>query len=169
MKKISFLLITLGFLFGCLLLLFIYTKRVKEIEQKTLLPGFVFTTLENLSFTNDSIPKDTKLFAINHFQPDCHFCEDFAKSLIYSRVEFGFSNLLIMVTNAQRNELNSFLKKYPINKIPRLVILQDTTFMFHHYFGVGSVPCTFLYDSNRFLIDQFIGEFPFEKLCNGQK
>lgn len=164
MKGISKLLVAYSALFAILISVFQLVKHKFSTLQNSKMPAFQFFTQAGGSFTQDSIPKQYELVAITHFQPDCHFCEDFSNTLLRSQGIDLEKNLLVMVASARKKDISSFLKRYPIHSLPGVIVLQDSLFKFNHYFGAGGVPNTFLFDANRTLIEHFKGDFPIEKL-----
>jgi hypothetical protein len=164
MKRARIFLVAFSSIFVLLVTVFFYVKFRHTDNAKQPMPSFEFFTLASERFTQDSIGTHFQLVAINHFQPDCHFCEDFVVKMIQSKKHISPNNLLLMVSSAKKAALTSFIDKYPISKMPGVIVLQDSLHKFNHYFGQGGVPTTFLYDAERHLLKRFSGEFPFERL-----
>jgi hypothetical protein len=75
----------------------------------------------------------------------------------------GRDALLIMVSNSKKQSIDSFQKKYELGKLPRVVILSDSTGSFGRLFKSEFVPVTFVYYQGV-LIKRFVGELPMDIL-----
>jgi len=130
-------------------LIFIVLLNVTHKEDKPILngkklPEFYFETLTGVPFTHDSIVDKNEEFAICHFDPDCHFCADFATSL--SKLQSNQLRIpLIMVSSSTKESVLAFRNRYKLPKFPSITILIDSKHEFYRYFGSGVIPLTYLY------------------------
>jgi thioredoxin-related protein len=156
-----------GFLYGVVLMLafiFVYVfLKVRHLNAHANvdMPTFNFITLDGLAFNQDSIPLGTKKVAINHFDPECNYCEKFSQDLYNKKNLIGSERIILMVTSAKADMLNPFVEKYKLKQIPRVHILMDTTYQMETVFGSKSIPYTFIYGEQKKLLEKFAGEFDF--------
>jgi hypothetical protein len=138
--------------------------RIKQIRSDaSRLPHFAFRTLDGCCFTEDMISTGYSRLVINHFSPDCEFCQDMTGRIRDGQQKLG-NALIIMVTEADSSEALAFMGKYGIRGRKNILVLRDPDFSFYRKFGTGVVPCFFVYDGNRRLAKRILGETKIEDL-----
>ena len=138
--------------------------RIQRIRSDAArLPNFAFRTLDGSSFTEEMISTGYSRLVINHFSPDCEFCQDMTGRIRDGQQKLG-NTLVIMVTEADSSEVLAFMDKYRIRDRKNILVLRDPDFSFYRKFGTGVSPCFFVYDGNRRLAKRVVGETNIEDL-----
>ena len=159
--------IRLSLVAGALLLTAYFGYRIVRIQKirsdAGRLPSFAFRTLSGETFTGDMIKSGYSHIVINHFSPDCEFCQDMTGRIRDGRQRLG-NTLVIMVTEADSAGIGAFMDKYGLRGLQNILVLRDPAFSFYLKFGTGAVPCFFVYDGNKQLEKRILGETKIEDL-----
>jgi thiol-disulfide isomerase/thioredoxin len=136
----------------------IYGKTLKKKmanERIKSLPVFSFKTLDDNIFRSDQLRREPVL--ILFFHPECEHCKYQITNLLKS--ELMFQGLqIILVSDAEKEAVKSFVKDYGLLKYTGLIILVDNTYSFKEYFGTDVVPSLFIYNKEHKLVRFFQGE-----------
>jgi len=139
------------------------TQKIRHDAE--MLPGFAFLTPNGGSFTDKMISPAYAHLVINHFSPDCEFCQDMTGKMREGRDQLG-NTLVIMVTEADSIAVDGFLEKYRLRNCTGIMVLRDPTVSFYTKFGTGVSPSFFVYDENRQLVKRILGETRIENLIH---
>ena len=148
---IIFILAVLGYLgFG------IYTKSRKKAEVSariSSLSPFSFNTINGEEVTNKEV--SGKPLWIIFFDTNCEYCQMETENILKAG---ELSNIQIWLVSAEPlDSLSAFAKKYKLDTLPHVQVLNDTHHAAYLTFNVTSSPASFLYDSNGILINQYKG------------
>jgi peroxiredoxin len=129
-------------------------KAIKE-QQMDILPDFCLTDLSDSLFCTTGFAHRPAVLVI--FDPNCNACEQEINGIYDNKA--AFSNITIaMVTVAGRESCEAFYIHHKLGDVPNLQILRDSTGAFMRMVGMQGVPETFVYNSNKNLIQKFAGE-----------
>jgi thiol-disulfide isomerase/thioredoxin len=134
-------------------------KIIKEHISK--LPEFSFTTLQNTSFNSSSITQGPVL--IIRYHPECEHCQYEISELIKSKI-LASGIKILLISDADKNEIIKFLDESHINDIPEMIPLLDTASVFSDVFGRDIVPSNYIYDQELKLVKVFNGEVKIETI-----
>ena len=138
--------------------------RIQKIRSDaSRLPSFAFKTTTGKTFTDDMIKPGYSHLVINHFSPDCEFCQHMTIQLRDKR-QWLDNTLVIMVTESDSTEVAGFMTKYRLNDREDILVLLDPTVTFYRKFGTGVAPSFFVYDGSRRLTKRILGETKIEDL-----
>jgi len=137
------------------------TQQIRSDAAR--LPHFAFRTLDGSSFTEEMISTGYSHIVINHFSPDCEFCQDMTGRIRDGR-QLLANTLVIMVTEGDSAGIGVFMDKYGLRGLKNILVLRDPAFSFYLKFGTGAVPCFFVYDGNKKLTKRILGETKIEDL-----
>lgn len=131
-----------------------HKSNIAKEKIKTL-PSFSFKKLNDTIFNSNKIKEGPVL--ILFFHPECEHCQYQITSLFKKWVRPRDLHVLL-VSNAEKSEIRSFIKKNEFPDYPGLIVLIDETDKFRDYFGTAQVPATFIYNKNLKLVKYFQGE-----------
>jgi len=148
-------------------LVFGITRKTKEKalmeEQISKLPSFSFVMLDNTVYNSDSIKEGPVL--IVRFHPECEHCQYEISELLKSKIpDSGIKVLLI--SDAERNIVISFLNQFNISEKQKIIPLLDTAFVFGEIFGKDIVPSTYIYNKDLELVEVLPGEYKIETILS---
>jgi len=140
--------------------------RLQQLRDDTArLPSFTFKTLSGETFSDAMITPGFSRLVINHFQPDCEYCQDMTGKLRDGRSLLG-NTRVIMITEADSSEVQAFVDKYRLKDRDDILVLRGPALGFYNRFGTGASPCFFVYDQDRRLTKRILGETPIEHLIH---
>lgn len=126
---------------------YISIRNMPKIELNRLQGGkFILSEKDEMSRT-----------VLFFFSPDCFFCEDEISEIISCKDEFMDVRWLFITQAILKDDLNSFLKRFPIMSIPNAVILLEDWPKYHSMFEVSGPPAMFVYDKKGNLINSVRG------------
>ena len=138
--------------------------RTETIRKGTaFMPAFTFKTLSGQPFSDDMIGPGYSQLVIDHFSPDCEFCQDMA-TRIRDRQQLLRNTLIIMITESDSAEVLAFMDKYQLQKATNIIVLRAPALGFYEKFGTATAPCFFVYDGDRRLKKRILGETKIEDL-----
>jgi hypothetical protein len=132
-------------------------ERIKK------LPEFSLPALNRACFSSSEIKEGPLL--IIWFHPDCEHCQYEISELFSSQI-FDTGTTVMLVSDAARDSVISFLNKFTLPDTDKLITLIDTAFVFTDIFGRAVIPSGYLYDKELKLIDIFPGEYKIEAILN---
>jgi len=137
-------------------------NKVEAIISK--IPSFSFLTFENHSFSDKNIENRKSRLILNHFSPNCEYCQYMAGEFIKDSQKLKDIQIL-MITSADSASAAKFNSDYKLSLLPNIIILRDTNYQFQKTFGTGVVPSFFIYEHNK-LVKKVIGETIINNLIN---
>lgn len=138
--------------------------RTETVRARTaIMPSFTFKTLSGKPFNNAMIGPGYSMLVIDHFSPDCEFCQDMV-TRIRDKRQLLSNALIIMITESDSAEVLTFVDKYRLKEVPNMVVLRAPALGFYEKFGTAAVPCFFVYDGGRRLKKRILGETKIEEL-----
>lgn len=145
--------------FGLLILLIGGTmiKKVKAeeaAEKISNLPDLVMTDIRGNIFRTDQINSGPLL--ITFFHPECDHCRYEISSLLDSGLP-GSQLTLLLVSYADRTDIQSFMQQLDIVDGSNLHILHDSDFKMSELFGADIMPSNFIYNDSLQLVKIFKG------------
>ena len=148
---VIFILAVLGYLgFG------IYTKSRKKAEvtaRVATLSPFSFNTINGEDVTNKEI--FGKPLWIIFFDTNCEYCQMETENILKAG---ELEDIQIwLVSPEPLDSLSAFTKKYKLDTLPHVQVLNDAHHAAYLTFNVTSSPASFLYDSHGALIKQYKG------------
>ena len=97
------------------------------------------------------------------FNPDCDHCQYEAKAILEHQSDFKTTNFW-WVTTVDSSAINTFSKKYHLDKLPKHFFAKLPAEKVVQTFGSVSVPHIFIYDKAGVLQKEFRGETKIEAL-----
>ena len=143
---------------GIMVCLIIWAGKRKE--QK-IAPFRIMPEINALTISGDSLKVNealdtTKRTSILFFGPDCEFCQKEIEGIIKRSGECRAVQWLF-ITIAQPEELEPFLKEYPVDSIPNAFLLREDFPEMHIKFDVLAPPALFIYDEHGKLMKMHRG------------
>jgi peroxiredoxin len=132
----------------------IHKSNIVKEKIKTL-PSFSFKKLNDTIFNANEIKEGPVL--ILFFHPECEHCQYQITSFFKKWVQTRDIHVLL-VSNAEKSEIKSFVKENKLPDYPGLNVLVDEADTFRDYFGIEQVPATFIYNKQLNLVKCFQGE-----------
>lgn len=146
----------------------IYKKKGEKSDIKKRiesLPAFSFNSLTGEDITRNDIT-GSPLWLI-FFHSDCEYCqmqaENIGKTLNTNALHIW------MVSPEPVLSLSAFSKKYKLNGVSHVKLLNDKHDAGYHTFGVTSSPSSFLYSSDGTLIKSYKGVVKIETVLKDLK
>lgn len=132
---------------GVILCLILWAAKRAEhkIAFFRAMPEIKALTISGDSLKTNDVLDTTKRTAILFYSPDCEFCQKEIEGIIDRKEELN-NIQWIFITIAQPEELNTFLKEYPIESIQDAILLREDFPEMHIRFDVSSPPALFIYD-----------------------
>jgi thiol-disulfide isomerase/thioredoxin len=137
-------------------------KKNKENNIISTTPDFIFSTLENISFSKNNIDKGKNRLILNLFSPSCEHCQYMASEFLKDSQKLRDVQIL-MITSADSTNATKFNNDYKLLLLPNIIILRDTNYQFQKIFGTSVVPSFFIYEKNK-LVKKVIGETKIDNL-----
>lgn len=142
------------------LTLLLLLKNERHIEQME------YSKLPNISLIEYNKNVTYNLFdftllnktVVMFISPDCSHCEKEIGDIISYKEEFKDVRWLFITQSILKDELKSFLYKYPIMSIPNAVILMEDWSKYYTMFEVSAPPAIFVYNKKGELINSERGE-----------
>ncbi len=131
-------------------------KRFPTLPPLQLLLGDSTT-----KYTKANIPKKPVLLMV--FSPECTHCQHTAEEMVENKKDLKDIHI-IMATIHPIFELNKFMKKYGLDKMPNVVAGKDIYFLLPPFYGLKNFPYMALYDKKGNLILGFEGSLSMPKL-----
>ena len=124
-------------------------KHTAQMACITQLPDTVLVTIsgETLFLTNHNSDQRTVLM---FFSPDCEYCRKEIMGIISNAADIKMVDWIFLTISSQ-DDMDAFLKEYPLLTIPKATIVIDELAEFHRALGVTAPPSIFIYDGNGIL------------------
>jgi len=167
MKRIILILIIITVSLLALILVGGIAGKLKEekitSERIKHLPIFSMTDADNNPYSTVDIKEGPLLLVYYH--PECEHCRNELTELFNSSL-FESDIRLMLVSNAPRDTVISFLGGFKQYDNERCISLIDTAYLFEDLFGTPVIPSAFLYNVNLDLIESYSGEYKIETILN---
>ena len=157
-KIISGIVITIFTLSSIILVWGIIKKmqRHKQITEKiSKLPSFVFTKLNNESFSSSEIINGPVL--IIRFHPECEHCQYEISEILKSNIPVSGA-IVILLSSAHPDSVRRFLNKFNYSDYLSVIPLTDTSYISGDIFGSDIVPSNYIYNRELDLVKILPGE-----------
>jgi hypothetical protein len=118
------------------------------------LPDLVMTDIRGNIFRTDQIKSGPLLIAF--FHPECDHCRYEISSLLDSGLLHSHLTLLL-VSYADRDEIQSFMQQFDIVDDSNLHVLHDLDFKMSELFGADIMPSNFIYSDSLQLVKIYKG------------
>ena len=133
-------------------------KNKKEAEARIqTLPDTEFFSLTGDLVNLQSFDK-TKPMVIIYFHPECEHCLYEAKEIGLNATAFKNCQLIMITADDCIQRVEQFCAEYNLWEIDNVEILLDKENQFKKVFGKAVIPSVYIYDNNRKLKKQFLGE-----------
>jgi len=136
-------------------------KKNEMAQRIKKLPSFSFMTLTGGSFNSSDIIEGPVL--VVRFHPECEHCQYEISEILKSDLPASGTKI-ILVSNAEKDEVISFLSQFDLSRYPCITTLIDTSYKFGEVFGSNIVPGNYLYNEKLELIKSFKGEVKTETI-----
>ena len=137
-----------------------YKKEVAE-RIKTI-PKFSFLTLNNQTFTEKELSKNTyKLFV--YFNSECDYCHSEASQISENLNQFKKTQL-VFVSFEPLESIQKFANTYHLSNKENVIFLQDLHVKFSKTFDANTIPFMLLYGKNKQLIQKYKGATKIENI-----
>ncbi len=131
-------------------------KKEAEVRVQTL-PDVVFTSLSGDSINLLAFNPDQSLILI-YFHPECEHCQYEAQEIGQDASAFTNCQLLMITSDDSIPRVEDFCNKYHLWEMENFEILLDNQNHFKEVFGKAVIPSVYVYDKERKLKKQFLGE-----------
>ncbi|SEI85158.1 Peroxiredoxin [Dyadobacter koreensis] len=146
----------------------IYKKKEEKSDVKKRiesLPAFSFNSLKGEDITRNDITGS--LLWLIFFHSDCEYCQMQAEN-IGKTINANVLHIW-MVSPEPVDSLSAFSKKYKLNGVSHVKLLNDKHDAGYHTFGVTSSPSSLLYSSDGTLIKSYKGVVKMETVLKDLK
>lgn len=133
-------------------------KNKKEAEQRIqTLPNIAFRTIAGDSVNLQEFDKTIPLVII-YFHPECEHCRYEAKEIGQNATAFKNCQLIMVTPDDSTKRVEQFCNTHNLWGIDNIEFLLDRENLFKKTFGKAIIPSVYIYDKNRKLKKQFLGE-----------
>lgn len=133
------------------LILWAAKRKEQKMDPYRLMPEINALTVFGDSLRVNDYLDPTKRTVIMFFHSDCEFCQKEIEGIIERNGECRDVQW-VFITIAQPEELEPFLKEYPIESIPNAFLLREDFPEMHIKFDVTAPPALFIYDEHKKLM-----------------
>ena len=113
-------------------------------------------------YTKDNLPTG-KPVLVMLFSPECSHCQHTAEEMVKHKDELKDIQI-VMATILPLYEMNQFMEKYQLNKMPNVVAGKDIYFLLPPFYDIKNFPYLAMYNKKGNLIMGFEGSMPIEKV-----
>ena len=161
MRKKRFI-ISIITLITILFFVFIFHRK-KSINENgsddVKLPEISALAYDGSLFELDKLEKVKKTIVF-FFSPECDHCEEEIDQLLKRPLlEDKDDRWLFITMDVLKDELEIFLKTYPIEQKSNVFVLLDSGLYYHNLFEVTGSPSVFIFDETDRLVHKIIGGF----------
>ncbi len=153
-RKILIVFISVLLVFLIIGILIRRVKAEQAYDRIKMLPDLVLTDIRGDTIRTSHIHNGPVL--ITFFHPECDHCVYEISSLFNSSLCDSLLTILL-ISNADRSEILSFMQKFNIDKTSDLHIIQDPEFRMNDLFGAAVMPSNFIYNDRLQLAKVFKG------------
>jgi thioredoxin-related protein len=132
-------------------------KRFPTLPPLQLLLGDSST-----KYTKANIPAK-KAVLVMIFSPDCSHCQHTAEEMVENKENLKNVHI-IMSTISSISEMNKFMEKYGLDKMPNVVAGKDIYFLLPPFYGLKNFPYMAFYNKKGDLILGFEGSMSIPKV-----
>ena len=133
-------------------------KNKKEAEQRIqILPDVTFKSITG-DLVNLHDFDETKPLVIVYFHPECEHCHYEAKEIGQNATAFKNCQLIMVTADDSTKRVEQFCNTHNLWEVDNIEILIDKENLFKKTFGKAIIPSVYIYDKNRKLKKQFLGE-----------
>jgi hypothetical protein len=137
------------------------TKAEEALSRIMSLPDMVLIDMNGKTFRTGQITSGPLL--ITYFHPECDHCRyEIASILSSNLIESDLK--LILVSHADRGQIELFVEQLDIKNYPGLHVLHDPYMCFGEIFRTDIIPSNFIYDSDLKLVKALRGEVTTETI-----
>jgi peroxiredoxin len=126
-------------------------RRIQNLPQAE----FVSLTGEEVNL-HDFDPG--KPMVIVYFHPECDHCHYEAKEIGQNAAAFNHCQVVLVTSDDSLKRVENFYNEYHLWELTNIEVLLDPYNRFKKVFGKAVVPSVYIYNSNRKLKRQFLGE-----------
>lgn len=167
MRKISkYLVISImGFVVGYLIVQVAnkYNEQKETEVSIQTLPKVDFTSVSGDSINLQSYASGQSLVLI-YFHPECEHCQYEAQEIGQNVIAFNNCQVLMITSDDSIPRVEDFCNKYHLWELENFEVLLDKQNRFKKVFGKAVVPSVYIYDKERKLKKQFLGETKLEAI-----
>jgi len=156
---LSILLTTAGWLVFCTINSYMTRKTVMEKIQT--LQHCCFKSMRGGQICLDEFNPNQPT-VILYFHPECEHCQYEAAEIGRQPKQFAVANLIMITPDDSLKRITAFADRFNLWQVDNLVVLFDRKGQFKFLFGTSVVPSIFIYDANKQLMKQFVGEVKME-------
>ena len=157
-KKLAKISLFIVSIFSIFLLIQVFNELKKRNENKSIILNYPSLKVKNLYGNTISLEEfllDSPV-VINYFNTECIFCKGEIES-IFENKEIQNLSKVIFISNEDLNKVKNFINELEYTETENLIFLLDSEKKLLKYFGIRSVPMTYIYSSEGYLIESFIG------------
>lgn len=131
-------------------------------ERISTLPDLEMKTLDGVTVSLGELSVELPLL-LNYFNTQCPFCQhEIAEILVDEQLQE--MALLVFISDEPPETVMAFQREMILDQEPELVFLYDENRIIRDYFGIRSVPATYLYTKEGKLIQFYRGVVKTETL-----
>jgi thiol-disulfide isomerase/thioredoxin len=142
--------------------------RVQTERPYRTLPEICALTMTGDSVNCNTILESGKKTAILFFNPECEACKNEMREIIKNQKYF-LNVQWLFITIAQAEDVESFIKDYPVQSIPDSYLFREDYPKSHMLFDVSAPPALFVYNEKGKLIVADKGENSIQKIARKLK
>lgn len=164
-KEVGKLIVGLAGIGGIVLIAIIAAQLMDQeniLDRITQWPELKVKTLEGSEISTVQLISDTPIL-FNYFNTECVFCQAEIKD-IAEHEALQDAVTLVFISDEDADIIEQFRLNFEFEHQPRFQFLIDSHGEVKEYFGIRSVPATYLYNSNGELVEFFRGQIKAETL-----
>ena len=163
-RRYTFPLVSIIAVLALAAVLWYMRSRVQTDRPYRTLPEIYALTMTGDSVNCNTILESGKKTAILFFNPECEACKNEMREIIKNQKYF-LNVQWLFITNAQAEEVGSFIKDYPVQSSPDSYLLREDYPKCHMLFDVSAPPALFIYNEKGKLIVTDKGENSIQKIA----
>lgn len=127
------------------------TKRMAmQVNSIQKIPSIEFRKIDGSTLVTDKYINAKQLLVLNYFNPDCDHCKSMVREMLKERKKLENVQWL-MVTSNTREKAKRFSDSMNLSRLPNVIVLTDTAFLFSKKFGGLTVPSFYVYKKGELL------------------
>ena len=141
-------------------------KKIRE-EKIAHIPSFELKTMQGEVFTNANLKQNMPTVFL-YFNSDCDFCQAETEE-IASNIKKLDGIQIIFVSNESIPQISAFQQKYKLDGYDNVLFLCDYNYKFIELLQLKTIPSSFIYSKDGFLLSKNSGSIKVDYLLKSIK
>lgn len=142
-----------------------YNEKTKLQIQIQTIPKIEFFSLNQQVIKIEDFSSEMPLILI-YFHPECDHCHYEAQEIGQNATAFENCQMIMITSDDSIPRVEDFFNKHHLWELENIDVLLDKNNTFKKTFGKAIIPSVYIYDKERRLKKQFLGETKPEAIIN---